>query len=57
MEPKRRALRPIALHARHGDARRLPVNLDENRIRKELVEFHKGNHGFLNGNSPPTNND
>jgi hypothetical protein len=42
MEPKRRALRPIASHARHGDARRLPVNLDENRIRKELVEFHKG---------------
>jgi hypothetical protein len=29
MEPKRRALRPIASHARHGDARRLPVNPDE----------------------------
>jgi hypothetical protein len=40
MEPKRRALRPIASHARHGDARRLPVNPDENRIRRELVEFH-----------------
>jgi hypothetical protein len=42
MESKRRPLRPIVSHARHGDARRLPVNLDENRIRKELVEFHKG---------------
>jgi hypothetical protein len=42
MEPKRRALRPIASHARHGDARRLPVNPDENYIGKGLVEFHKG---------------
>ncbi len=42
MEPKSRALRPIASYVRHGDARRLPVNPEENRIRKEPVEFHKG---------------
>jgi hypothetical protein len=42
MEPKRRALRPIAPHACHDDTRRLPVIPDENCFRKGLVEFHKG---------------
>jgi hypothetical protein len=48
MDPKRRALRPIAAHTRYGDAGALPVNLPmKTESEKGWSNLIKGIHGFL----------